>query len=45
LVFEIADSAVESSIASIREIMCSSTPLDVPLIVYIGMGDNWDEAH
>ena len=30
---------------SIRDIMCSAAQLDVPLIVDIGVGDNWDEAH
>jgi DNA polymerase-1 len=45
LVFEVAEAQIESFSASIREIMCSAAQLDVPLIVDIGVGDNWDEAH
>jgi len=45
LVFEVAEQQVETFSSSIREIMCSATQLDVPLIVDIGVGDNWDEAH
>ncbi|MCK5477467.1 MAG: DNA polymerase I, partial [Methylococcales bacterium] len=45
LVFEVAEHQVESFSHSIREIMCSAAQLDVPLIVDIGVGDNWDEAH
>jgi len=25
--------------------MCSAAELDVPLLVDIGIGNNWDEAH
>jgi DNA polymerase-1 len=45
LVFEVIDGHVESFSNSIREIMCGAAQLDVPLIVDIGVGDNWDEAH
>ena len=45
LVFEVAEQQIESFSNSIREIMCSAAQLDVPLIVDIGVGDNWDEAH
>ncbi|NOQ77675.1 MAG: DNA polymerase I [Methylococcaceae bacterium] len=45
LVFEVAEQQVEGFSSSIREIMCSAAQLDVPLIVDIGVGDNWDEAH
>jgi len=31
--------------AIIRDIMCSAANLSVPLIVDIGTGNNWDEAH
>lgn len=44
-VFEVAEDQVESFSDSIREIMCSAAQLDVPLIVDIGVGANWDEAH
>ncbi len=45
LVFEVVEEQGESFSNSIREIMCSAAQLDVPLIVDIGVGDNWDEAH
>ena len=45
LVFEVAEQQIESFSDSIRNIMCSAAELDVPLIVDIGVGDNWDEAH
>ncbi|MCK5830639.1 MAG: DNA polymerase I [Methylococcales bacterium] len=45
LVFEVGEEQVESFSSSIRDIMCSAAQLDVPLIVDIGVGNNWDEAH
>ncbi|WP_305909893.1 DNA polymerase I [Methylomarinum sp. Ch1-1] len=45
LVFEIAEQQLQDSIEKIRELMSSAAQLDVPLIVDIGSGDNWDEAH
>ena len=45
LVFEIAADAVEAAGARIRAMMESAAELAVPLIVDIGVGDNWDEAH
>lgn len=45
LVFEVAEQQVESFSNSVRDIMCSAAQLDVPLIVDIGVGNNWDEAH
>jgi len=45
LVFEVPEQQVESFSNKIREIMCSAAKLDVPLIVDIGVGNNWDEAH
>jgi len=45
LVFEVAEQQVEAFSNTIREIMCSAAQLNVPLIVDIGIGDNWDEAH
>ncbi|PKM12118.1 MAG: DNA polymerase I [Gammaproteobacteria bacterium HGW-Gammaproteobacteria-3] len=45
LVFEITQAAIPASIEKIRTLMCSAARLDVPLIVDIGVGDNWDEAH
>ncbi len=45
LVFEIADDQLDSCIATIRNLMCAAAELNVPLIVDIGIGNNWDEAH
>ncbi|MDP3875382.1 MAG: DNA polymerase I [Methylobacter sp.] len=45
LVFEIAGDQLDSCIATIRNLMCAAAELDVPLIVDIGIGNNWDEAH
>ena len=45
LVFEIAQDQVDDCAAKIRSIMCAAVDLDVPLIVDIGIGNNWDEAH
>jgi DNA polymerase-1 len=45
LVFEIAQDQVDDCAAKIRSIMCAAVELQVPLIVDIGIGNNWDEAH
>jgi DNA polymerase-1 len=45
LVFEVATDAVDSAGERIRDIMQGAAELAVPLIVDIGVGDNWDEAH
>ncbi len=45
LVFEIAEDHVDDCAANIRTLMCAAADLDVPLIVDIGIGNNWDEAH
>jgi len=45
LVFEIAEDQLERCTARIRELMCSAADLNVPLVVDIGIGNNWDEAH
>jgi DNA polymerase-1 len=45
LVFEIAQDHVDVCAAKIRSIMCAAVELEVPLIVDIGIGNNWDEAH
>jgi DNA polymerase-1 len=45
LVFDVEAQQTVSFSASIREIMCSAVQLDIPLVVDIGVGDNWDEAH
>jgi len=45
LVFEAAEDQLDHCAATIRTIMCSAADLNVPLIVDIGVGNNWDEAH
>ncbi|NCA69148.1 MAG: DNA polymerase I [Sphingobacteriia bacterium] len=45
LVFEVAETALEMAAARIRTAMESAAELAVPLVVDIGIGDNWDEAH
>ena len=45
LVFEIPDSELESANVAIKQNMESAAQLDVPLIVDVGVGANWDEAH
>ncbi len=45
LVFEVHDDAIESAKCTIRELMEHTVELSVPLLVSIGIGQNWDEAH
>jgi DNA polymerase-1 len=45
LVLEVAESAVEATGARIRAAMESAAELSVPLVVDVGVGVNWDEAH
>ena len=45
LVFEAAPAEVVEYEQEIRRLMCEAASLSVPLIVDIGIGANWDEAH
>ena len=45
LVFEVAGEAVGDVTPIIRERMSAAAELAVPLVVDVGEGDNWDEAH
>ncbi|GMQ77182.1 MAG: DNA polymerase I [Gammaproteobacteria bacterium] len=45
LVFEVAHSQVVQASDNIRRCMSEVATLSVPLVVDIGIGDNWDEAH
>ncbi len=45
LVLEVAADTVPQVIDSLRECMISVADLTVPLVVDVGVGDNWDEAH
>ena len=45
LVFEVPRELVDEATVRIREAMESVLPLSVPLVVDIGVGDNWADAH
>ena len=45
LVLEVAEENVEAISEQCNQIMTSVASLDVPLVVDIGCGKNWDEAH
>ncbi len=45
LVFEVREDAVAEISNGVREHMMQAAALAVPLIVDIGVGENWDEAH
>jgi DNA polymerase-1 len=45
LVFEVLESQLDDCILNIKQIMCAAAELNVPLVVDVGVGENWDEAH
>ncbi|WP_029589959.1 DNA polymerase I [Franconibacter pulveris] len=45
LVFEVHKDDLEAVSQKIHHLMESSTKLDVPLLVEVGSGENWDQAH
>ena len=45
LVFEVLDKFTQEAIKEIRLHMTQASQLSVPLLVEIGAGKNWDEAH
>jgi DNA polymerase I len=45
LVFEVPAAEVEAATALIRRVMEHAMPLSVPLVVDVGVGKNWAEAH
>lgn len=45
LVFEVAEADLETLKEQVTQLMDNAATLDVPLIVDVGVGDNWDEAH
>ena len=45
LVFDIAEDFIDEARETIRSLMAGATELSVPLMVDVGVGDNWDEAH
>lgn len=45
LVFEVANDDIELLTEGVRFRMVSAASLNVPLVVDVGIGNNWDEAH
>jgi DNA polymerase I len=45
LVFEVPEARVEEASKKIREAMSSAVKLDVPLVVDVGSGATWNDAH
>jgi DNA polymerase-1 len=45
LVFEVAETRLSEYMETIRGIMSGAAELHVPLLVEVGSGENWDEAH
>jgi len=45
LVFEVKHAHVDQAIQHIKPLMESVTTLSVPLVVDVGVGDNWEQAH
>lgn len=45
LVFEVAEAELVQASATVRGLMEGAAELSVPLVVDVGVGRNWDEAH
>jgi DNA polymerase-1 len=45
LVLEVPESELDDVKQGLTELMESAAQLRVPLVVDVGVGDNWDEAH
>lgn len=45
LVFEVSRAQVDQFMAGVTQVMSGAAELAVPLLVDVGFGDNWDEAH
>lgn len=45
LVFEVQEEAIDDVKQTVRQIMEQTVKLDIPLVVSIGVGMNWDDAH
>jgi DNA polymerase I len=45
LLFEVPEAEVEETRARVKQVMESVAHLEVPLVVDVGAGHNWDEAH
>ena len=45
LILEVREDQAETLAVELKTQMQCAAALDVPLIVDVGIGDNWDEAH
>lgn len=45
LVLEVREDLIEQVREQIKQLMSGAAELDVPLLVEVGVGENWDEAH
>ncbi|ONM44851.1 DNA polymerase I [Halopseudomonas pachastrellae] len=45
LVLEVREDQIDAVTQGLKEHMAQAAELDVPLVVEVGVGDNWDEAH
>lgn len=45
LVLEVPESEIETIKTHLSRLMCTTAELKIPLVVDIGIGNNWDEAH
>ena len=45
LVFEVAEADVPALVEGVTERMTRAADLSVELVVDVGVGENWDEAH
>ena len=45
LVLEVAEAQVDLVSEHVKQLMAGVASLDVPLLVDVGVGDNWEEAH
>ncbi|MEP3855694.1 MAG: DNA polymerase I [Porticoccus sp.] len=45
LILEVPEGELEGVLSGLRARMSDAARLDVPLVVDVGVGDNWDEAH
>ncbi len=45
LVFEVPESQLDAFTQCVKDSMQNAATLDIPLIVDVGVGNNWDEAH
>jgi DNA polymerase-1 len=45
LIFEVSNREIEATSVVVKDTMQNAARLDVPLIVDVGIGDNWNQAH